>query len=81
MIRRLKKQVLKDLPPKQRHTIPLKLNHRNLKEYNKANQNFIRWLGEKNINKAKKAKKAEQLVRLGYLKRLAAKLKYKQGIK
>ena len=77
MIRRLKKNVLKDLPEKQRIPIPLQLSNKDLREYRKASTNLIRWLGKRNPKKAKSAKKAEQLVRLGYLKRLAAELKYK----
>jgi len=72
MIRRLKKDVLKELPDKIRHTIPLEIDR---KEYDEAANDFIRWLTKKSISKAKRAMKAKQLVRMGYLKRLAAKLK------
>jgi len=72
MIRRLKKDVLKELPDKTRHVIPFEIER---KEYDEALNNFITWLSKKSISKANKAKKAQQLVQLGCLKRLAAELK------
>jgi len=72
MIRRLKKDVLGELPDKIRHIIPLEIKR---KEYDEAVINFIRWLTKKSISKAKRAARAEQLVKMGYLKRLAAELK------
>lgn len=73
MIRRLKKDVLQELPDKSRYVIPLEIKDR--KEYNEAVNNFIRWLTKKSISKAKRANKAKRLVQIGYLKRLAAQLK------
>jgi len=76
MIRNLKKDVLKDLPDKIRSVIPLEI--KNQKEYQEAENDFIKWLTKKSTSKAEKAKHAEKLVQLGYLKRLAAELKMKQ---
>lgn len=73
MIRRLKEDVLSQLPPKRRSVVPLDIVRRN--EYTKAERDFLKWLAEKSKAKAEKAKKAEALVRIGYLKRLAAELK------
>lgn len=75
MIRRRKDQVLKDLPPKTRTVVPLELTNR--REYDTALNDFLYWL-EKNYSssKARRAAKAERLVKAGYLKRLAAQLKY-----
>jgi SWI/SNF-related matrix-associated actin-dependent regulator 1 of chromatin subfamily A len=74
MIRRLKEDVLKDLPSKQRFVIPFKLRHK--KEYDLAHSEFIKWLrrnfGGRN---ADRAARAERMVKMGYLKRLAAVLK------
>ncbi len=74
MIRNLKKDVLKELPEKTRYVIPLEIERR---EYDDAVNNFIKWLSKKSISKAKRAAKAQHLVKIGYLKRLAAKYKMK----
>jgi len=79
MIRRLKKDVLKELPKKSRFIVPLSIDNRN--EYQEAVNNFIDWLSRKSLDKAKRAQKAEQLVKIGYLKRLAAQLKMKSILK
>lgn len=75
MIRKLKKDVLKDLPKKQRIVVPMAMD--NPKEYQDALRDFIRWLTKKNPAQAKKASRAEQLVKIGYLRRLAGELKLK----
>ena len=79
MIRRLKKDVLKELPDKTRYIIPLDIEDG--EEYDEAVTNFIRWLSKISISRAKKAKRAKKLVQMGYLKRLAAKLKMKSVLK
>lgn len=73
MIRRLKRDVLKDLPAKRRIVEPIDITNR--KEYQQAENDFIGWLTKKAPTLAKKAAKSEQLTRFGYLKRLAARLK------
>lgn len=75
MIRRLKKDVLTELPEKIKEIVPLSIQNRS--EYKKATNNFIAWLSEKSKRKAERAKRAKKLVQIGYLKRLAAKLKMK----
>lgn len=75
MVRRLKKDVLKELPPKSRYVVPLPLDKP--QEYKAANQDFLKWLKEHDPKKVKKAKRAQSLVKMGYLKRLAAELKLK----
>lgn len=72
MIRNLKKDVLKELPEKTRQIIPLEIDST---EYDEVLNNFIRWLTKKSADKVVKAKRAERLVQMGYLKRLAAELK------
>jgi SWI/SNF-related matrix-associated actin-dependent regulator 1 of chromatin subfamily A len=74
MIRRRKRQVLKELPEKQRSVILLPVD---LKEYHRAEDDFLNWLAEQDTAKAARASQAEKLVQLGYLKQLAAKLKIK----
>ncbi len=69
MIRRRKVDVLDQLPPKQRHVVTLELESR--KEYHQVETDFIGWLRKTSKVKAKKARRAERLVQMGYLKRLA----------
>lgn len=71
MLRRTKRQVLRDLPAKTRTIIPVDLSNR--KEYARAVVDFINWYGEQvGTGRAKAAMRAEALVKLGALKRLAA---------
>jgi len=76
MVRKKKSEVLKDLPEKSRHVVPLPIN--NYKEYQKAERDFIVWLAQKSRVKADRARKAQTLTRMGYLKRLAGELKVRQ---
>jgi SWI/SNF-related matrix-associated actin-dependent regulator 1 of chromatin subfamily A len=73
MIRRLKKDVLTELPPVSQRAVPFQLD--SYKEYDEAQADFIKWLKKKNPTKAKKAAKSEALTKIGYLIRLCAKLK------
>ena len=73
MIRRRKADVLKELPAKTRNIVTLDIVNR--KEYDLAVKDFITWLSKKSPHLAKRAAKAERLVKIGYLKRLAARLK------
>lgn len=75
MIRRLRKDVLKYYKEPIREIIPLPIVRR--KEYEEAENDFIKWLNKKSKTKAKKANKAKRLVQMGYLARLAAELKMK----
>ncbi len=78
MIRKLKKDVLDQLPNKQRTVLPLDIDNR--KEYDHAVKDFLGWLRNKSIVKANRAKGAQKLVKIGYLKRLAGKLKFKSVV-
>jgi len=73
MIRRLKRDVLKDLPPIT-HNIVL-LDIKNRKEYEEAEQDFVNWLYKKSPAKANRAVRAERMVKRGYLRRLIGELK------
>jgi len=79
MIRRLKKDVLKDLPPKRRSVTVLEIDNR--KEYEKAEKNFAIWLHE---NKGKDSLKslimAGALVQTNTLKQIAVEGKLKAAI-
>lgn len=76
MIRRLKRDVLKDLPPKTWINVPVELD--NEPEYRHAEQQFLDWLAdhvtadEEGRMKVERAARAEALVRLGVLRRLSA---------
>ena len=70
-IRRDKESVLTELPSKQRSVISLDIDNR--REYQKVERNLIEWLTEQRGEKlAERAQYAEQLVKIEYLKQLAA---------
>ena len=72
MIRRLKKDVLKDLPEKLYSYIPLGLTRSARLEYTKAEDSFIEYVHENyGLARAEKASNAMMLVQYGELKRLA----------
>jgi SWI/SNF-related matrix-associated actin-dependent regulator 1 of chromatin subfamily A len=72
MIRRLKADVLKDLPAKRRVLVPFEVD---LAEYNKAEKDYIVWLRKKDPEKADSAAGAEELSRINGLRKLAGELK------
>lgn len=76
MIRRKKSDVLKDLPPITHTVIPVEID---LKEYRRAEANFLSWLGETGGHPSSAAK-AEELTRLTGLKQLAGHLKVKSVV-
>lgn len=79
MIRRLKRDVLSDLPDKIRSFVPMEIS--NDKEYEEAEQNLIDWLRKnQGEEKAERADNAETLVRIEVLKQLAVKGKLKRVI-
>lgn len=73
MIRRLKRDVLQDLPPIS-HNIVL-LDIKNRKEYDDAERDFLKWLHTKSPAKANRAARAQRMVKRGYLRRLIGELK------
>ena len=78
MIRRRKEDVLKELPPKTTTLVPVTIE---MKEYHEAEADLIRWLVKNNQKaKAKRAATALRMVKVGYLLRLAAKLKKQRVI-
>jgi len=78
MVRRRKTEVLPDLPDKIRRVITLPMDH--AAEYDRANEDFLNWLAEKDVKKANKAARAEGLTKTGYLLRLAARLKLRNAV-
>ena len=80
MIRRLKKDVLKDLPDKTRTIIPLKIDNQNV--YNTAKLDIIKWIKiNKGKDPAERAKKIEALSKIENLKQIVVAGKIKQCIK
>jgi SWI/SNF-related matrix-associated actin-dependent regulator of chromatin subfamily A-like protein 1 len=75
MIRVLKKDVLSELPEKQRIIVPLDIENR--KKYDLAVKDFIKYLTQKSPAKAERASRAKKLVQMGELRQLAAQLKLK----
>lgn len=73
MIRNLKKDVLPELPDKQRIIVPVHID--DLSEYQKAELDFMQWLKKISPARAKRAAKVEALAKVGYLLRLVAELK------
>ena len=79
MVRRLKKDVLKELPKKQRIVMPIEITNRG--EYIRASNDLIGWLkSQDHAAEADRAGKAEHLVRFEKLKQLAVKGKMKAAI-
>lgn len=73
MIRRRKKDVLKDLPDKQRHIITLPIDKP--EEYYAAVNDFVGWLKKTDMGKVRGAEKAEQITKMQYLSQMVAKKK------
>ena len=79
MIRRLKRDVLKELPGKTFSFIPMELN--NTKEYKEAERSFIDYIRQTQGDEvAEKLRRVEQLARIEGLKQLAVKGKLNQVI-
>lgn len=72
MIRRKKDQVIK-LPPKTYRMVGIPI--KDMEQYRFAENNFLGWLRTKDASKVAKARKVEDLAKVGYLLRLCAKLK------
>jgi SWI/SNF-related matrix-associated actin-dependent regulator of chromatin subfamily A-like protein 1 len=73
MVRRLKKDVLKDLPEKMRCVVPVEISDR--KEYELARDDFVGWLKSRQADRVQSALRAQQMTQIGYLLRLCARLK------
>lgn len=81
MIRRLKKDVLPELPPKTRSVVPLDMDAKGRGEYRRAESDFISWLHDKGEHdKAEKAEEAPVLTQIEGLKQLALKGKIDRAL-
>jgi SWI/SNF-related matrix-associated actin-dependent regulator 1 of chromatin subfamily A len=78
LIRRLKKDVAKELPPKTHKIVPLRIFGKALREYRQCanKKTFLNWLRIKyDDGRANRAKRSLAVARVGYLMRLMAELK------
>ncbi len=73
LIRRLKVNVLKDLPPRTRSVVPVELHHP--ERYAHAANDFVGWLKTISPAKARTAAKAVAVTRMNYLLELAGREK------
>ncbi len=75
MIRRLKADVLQELPAKTRALQPMSLDPAAMKTYKVASARFLEWLASVNPEKVSAAERAEALTKIEALKQLALKAK------
>lgn len=81
MLRRLKSEVLKDLPPKSRRSVLVQIDDASMKHYRAAEADVVAWLkGLGRNERAEEAKKAESIVKLTNLRKIAAIGKLRQVI-
>lgn len=73
MIRRRKCEVLPELPNKMEQVVPCELS--DPRQYKQAEDDFLAWLAEHHTGRLAGAIKAEAMIKVGYLLRLAAELK------
>lgn len=76
MIRRLKSEVLPDLPPKIRSFVPMEVSKKEMDDYRKARDQFKLWVQQtRGAGAAQRATNAEAITKIGVLKQLAARAK------
>lgn len=78
LIRMLRSEAMNE-SAKDRRIVPIQISNED--EYYEAEHSFIKWLSKQSLARANKAKKAERLVQMGYLKRLSARLKMENTLK
>lgn len=81
MLRRLKSEVLRDLPQKSRRTVLVQLDEAAMRVYRTAEKDVVDWLRKLGkFDRADQAAKNETLVKLTALRRIAARGKLRQAI-
>ena len=81
VLRRLKSQVLKDLPSKSRRSILVHVDEPLLVHYRAAEKDVVQWLRAMGYGtRAQKAEKALAIVKLTYLRRIAALAKMEKAV-
>jgi len=79
--RRLKAEVLPDLPPKSRRSILVELDTLDMRAYREAEEHFLRWLRDQGSDEdARRAARAVSLTKLTALRRLAANAKMRRVV-
>ena len=73
MIRRLKADVLQDLPAKRRSIVPVPLADR--EEYEEARDDYLGWIKKRNPARLGRAERAEQLGKIGDIRQVIGRLK------
>ena len=73
MIRRLKADVLQDLPTKRRSIVPLPLADE--EEYKEARDDYLGWIKKRDPTRLGRAEKAEQLGKIGDIRQIVGRLK------
>lgn len=79
MIRRIRTEVLHDLPPLTIEPVLFDLPPADYASYKEAERDVVKWLRKYSKAKAGKAKQAEGLARMAYLKKLTARMKLRPG--
>lgn len=81
MLRRLKSEVLRDLPEKSRRTVLVQLDEAAMRIYRSAEKDVVDWLRKLGkFDRADQAAKNETLVKLTALRRIAARGKLRKAI-
>lgn len=81
MLRRLKSQVLKDLPAKQRRAVIVDLDEEERQLYDKVEKDVVAWLrGVGHAARAQSAERGQAFVKLNMLRRIAALAKLRHAV-
>jgi SWI/SNF-related matrix-associated actin-dependent regulator of chromatin subfamily A-like protein 1 len=81
LLRRLKSEVLTDLPPKSRRSVLITLDEIDMRAYQAAEKDFIAWLNSQGFSEqARRAAKAKSITKLASMRRLAAMAKMQHAV-
>ena len=80
LLRRVKKDVLPQLPKIRRAPVLLELDHDSREKYDFASNDFLEWLRVTDVKAMSRAVNAEALTRISYLKQMAARFKMAQAL-
>jgi SWI/SNF-related matrix-associated actin-dependent regulator of chromatin subfamily A-like protein 1 len=80
-LRRLKSDVLPDLPPKKRRTVIVELQERDMQQYRAAAKDVVAWLRQIGVgDRADSAARGQAIVKIQMLRRIAALGKLREAI-